>query len=143
MKDSEKKFRDYLTKGLESEWAQEDIKGGFRKLIGYLDDETEDETYPLFFATIEHFATGEGQTMIFVASRSDNEGNFIRYVIEKTNWYHAIGIDLSRKIEDLPQNIVDSLITPRMKKSLIEEAGADDQHSGRIEVLASYYANYS
>lgn len=95
--EEETKLRIALQKTLVSEWASEKVREKHRQMLDWLDDYTEDDSYPIFSATLDYMATGEGRTRALIISRAENYRKFIIYCMDKLDgYYFVIGINIFR-----------------------------------------------
>ncbi len=105
-----------------------DIVAQRKQMLEWLDEVAEDETYPLFCATLDYCATGEGHLHWLIASREQNHRDFILHLLEELGGhYYVIGVDIFKGV--LPENeTARVLLSPALKKELKAVIKGEDCH---------------
>ena len=102
------------------------------------------DKYPLFTATLDYFATGEGRTLIFAARRKASMREWVEYLCGEISGYYCIGVNVYEGLPPDDDGTWKFLVSPQQQKFLRREADASSEgRGGHVEVFLHQHVNYS
>lgn len=142
-------LRDFIKAGLDSPIMNPEMKARRQAKLDLLDEvEFGTKEYqscaPLFSATLDYGATGEGSTQVFFATRAYTKGAFLRTLCGRIGHYFCLGATIYQGLP--PENDpVLSLVGPTTWKQLRREVEADRRcfGGGTVSVFLSQHFNHS
>lgn len=105
------------------------------------DTQDTDDSYPVFTATLNYMATGEGHTMKFFAQRASSKAEWLVNICEKIGGYYALGVEIYEGLPPDTDLAFKALVSPAMKKLLEREIAPGI--GGYIDILVEQHVNYS
>ena len=139
--EEETKFRDAMLKSIASKWSSEETREQHQQMLDWLDDQSEDDSFLVFSATLDYMATGEGRTMALIISRAVNYREFILHCMDKLGgYYYVIGIDVFRGLP-LQNRVTDLLLSSAVR--LDTENEMRRVNGCNYEVFLHHYVNCS
>jgi hypothetical protein len=129
-------LRKYLTDSIASEWMTQDVKDQQAIKLASLDEP--DGEYRLYFGTLDYGATGEGNTMKFLALGARSRGDFLKRCAGEISGYYALGLDIYDRLPER-DSVCDFLVSAAIKEWIIKEA----DRGGNVRIHLSHHVNYS
>jgi len=139
MTDDETKYRAHLAKTIQStneHWPSDEVRVGAVKTLAALDSQERDENYPLWTGTVDYFATGEGRSLMFLASRAANEGDFLRYAMKEISYWFTIGLKVHQGVPPVSDTVANFFLTDELRRSL-------ENQGGHVSIVFKHHVNYS
>lgn len=101
--------------------------------------------YPVFTATLDYGATGEGRLLLFIARRAHSKGDFLAYLCGEISGYYAQGVTMYEGLPPDTDYPYRQLVSNGVKQFLKHEIGASGNRwlSGHVDVVLQQYVNYS
>lgn len=100
------------------------------------------DRYPLFIATIEYFATGEGGSYYVLSSRAEDEDSFRSWANKESDKYFMSGASIYKNSVPEEDKAYNLLVSDRMK-SILSDIVSGERDSGYFTFVSKQHMNSS